>query len=85
MSSKILTQAKQASTNEKLSQSTDDSLNKLSEEEIRLIRVDYDIKQVIENIEINTTDDVDLAINYIKQWFLKDEIRYTNELITLLE
>ena len=47
--------------------------------------MDYDMKQTIDNLTIDSYDEVDRAINYIKQWFLQDEIRYTNQIISLLE
>jgi len=67
------------------SRSTADTLNKLTEEEIGLIKMDYDLKQTIDNLTIDSYDEVDRAINYIKEWFLQDEIRYTNQIISLLE
>jgi hypothetical protein len=48
-----------APSNERLSQSTDDTLNKLSDTDIGLLRIDYDIKQIIENITIDSHDGVD--------------------------
>lgn len=49
------------------------------------MRIDYDYKQVIDSLKVETKEDVDKAIDYIKAWFFKDELRYVNQIIQKLE
>jgi len=45
-------------------------------EEIKYIRIDWEYKQVINNIQIQTKQDMDTAYAVIKDWFHKDEVKY---------
>ena len=54
----------------------DNTQAKFTYKEIRLMKMDYNFKQKVKKLQINSKKDVEVAVNYIMQWSLKDDIRY---------
>ena len=56
-----------------------------TEKDTEYMRIDWEYKQVVKNLKIETKEDVDKAHQIIKDWFPKNELRQVNKIIEKLQ